>query len=158
MKQLSTIRIVRFLMATGLVLGVAIMVVGCGGSQKAGNLEGEVTYEGKPVTGGTISLFNDQGNPVANGQIDPNGKYIIYEAPKGTWKVVVDTESAKAAQGYKVNVPDAKKFGKDMKKPALSANQGSYVAIPPKYRNVKTTDLKVDVKGGAQTENIALKK
>lgn len=65
-------------------------ICGCGGSN-AGSVSGTVTYDGKPVTGGTLVFYSDTGSYSAG--IRPDGTYSITDMPPGEMTVTVETES-----------------------------------------------------------------
>lgn len=63
---------------------------GCGGSN-AGSVHGKVTFDGQPVTGGTLVFYSETGSYSAG--IRPDGTYSITDMPAGEMTVTVETES-----------------------------------------------------------------
>ena len=76
---------------------VPLSLVGCGGVKSG--LSGTVTYNGKPVTGGSIKLHPQAGAKATEPiliQIDPSsGTFTNQELPPGTYQVAIETESVK---------------------------------------------------------------
>lgn len=65
-------------LASGLALGWAVLLSGCGGSAyRTVVVGGTVTYQGKPVTSGTITFVPDKPGPAASGTIRPDGTYVL---------------------------------------------------------------------------------
>ena len=123
----------------------AILLGGCGPSEKLGRIGGTVTFQGKPVSKGMV-LFSciDKGvNMTA--QLKEDGSYEIIMAkgaglPLGTYKVCVSPPPVFHAIG----------------KPA-PAQPPPCPNIPPKYRNYNTSGLAVEVKDGENTFDIEMK-
>ncbi len=118
-------------------------LVGCGpggggGSGKA-TISGKVTYQGAPVTGGTLTLYDDKGSPYPVG-IKADGTFNVSDVPIGQMGVGIDTGSAAP--------------------PASSAGGGQaapHVDIPPQYKNPQSSGLTWDIKAGKNTKNFDLK-
>src|SRR5438045_4067984 len=92
---------------------------------------GKVTFDGKPLPGGTVTFVTKDGKTSVPAKI----------AEDGTFKATVPTGS------YRITVsPVAKKD--DPKK---------YVPIPAKFGDPDTSGLTYEVKAGAQTFDIELK-
>jgi hypothetical protein len=65
-------------LASGLALGWTVLLSGCGGSAyRTVPVEGTVTYQGKPVTSGTITFVPEKPGPAASGTIRPDGIYVL---------------------------------------------------------------------------------
>ena len=70
-----------------LVLGVA----GCGSSSDqmaTSSVKGTVTYDGKPVSTGTVMFTPTGGGPPATGQIQPDGTYELKTYEEGDGAVL----------------------------------------------------------------------
>jgi hypothetical protein len=77
----------KSLFRSGLFLvAVAGLVAGCGGGK--GGLTGKVTFDGKPMTKGQVSLQAPDGT-IHAGDISPDGTYKIDGIPSGTVKLAV---------------------------------------------------------------------
>ncbi len=126
-------------------------VSGC--SKKAASsgtdVSGKVSYNQKPVTGGSIQLYPKQGGGAYPGTINPDGSFSFKGlAISGEVIVTVDTEALR-------KFAEAKQKGADpaiMKKMMESMQGGGvYVPIPPKYSDRTTSPLTETIKAG--TEN-----
>ena len=163
----QSVRPIRLMFAP--VALALVAAVGCGGSPAT--LTGKVTYNGKNLKGGNVTLVPEGGGASFTGPIQEDGTYTI-QARSGSYKVCVETSSLKppASQGPMygrqkpknvknqpppgANVPE----GYQMADPnAVKAeNARRYVEIPDTYAKPETTPLTVDVKGGPQTHDIPL--
>jgi len=136
-----------------------VLVIGCGGpSQRSAELSGTVKYQGKPVTGGNMTLFiGDAGYPVT---IDANGSFSANQLPPGEAVVTVDTE---ALNPNKPKYPGSG-GGKDRSGGGMGhvpegkggASPGTYVKVPPKYHNKDKSDLRVTLKAGKNQKDFEL--
>jgi hypothetical protein len=126
----------------GLLLcgGCTWVLTGCGGDAvKLVPVVGRITVDGTPLTTGSVSFRPDKAKGNASphepaGDIDAQGNYKLYTALKA------DTPKAGAPPGwYKVAV--------------ISAEPGVYPPrkffIDPKYGNIRTSPLSVEVTEGA---------
>jgi hypothetical protein len=150
----------------------AALVIGCKGSSNPSRVSGKVTYNGNPVTGGTITFIPAAGLEEAKGtgggfyqtRIKPDGTYERSEMPAGEFIVTVETESmnadASAKQGkggFDPNQMGQMNQMEEMmkKKGAVPADAGksggAYVKIPAKYAEKSTTPLKTTLESGKNT-------
>lgn len=110
------------------VAALALGVCGCGG-----DVTGRVTANGKPVTGGWVSVHYPDGGPSPlSGAIRPDGTYRIPGCPAGPAKITVRPPHGGVSK------------------------RGATPAIPAKYTDVSRTDLQLTVSGN-QTFDIDLK-
>jgi hypothetical protein len=129
---------------TGLLL-TAMLTAGCGGGPPLGQVKGTVMYRGKPVPNGTIVFVGDVPGPVASSNIEPDGSYRLTTAgsglgaPLGSHKVMIV-----AMEEMKGVLPEAR-------------NPTPPPIVPIKYSNLATTDLRAEVKEGANTIDFDLK-
>ncbi len=66
------------LAASAWALGWAVLLSGCGGSPyRTVPVGGTVTYQGQPVTSGTVTFVPDKPGPAASGAIRPDGTYAL---------------------------------------------------------------------------------
>jgi hypothetical protein len=114
-------------LAGGCLLLALVFALGCGPRTPRmeagrGRATGTITLDGKPLRGGTIFLVSakDSMYQVAV-SIKPDGTFSVADAPTGDVLVAVDNES------QKFNNPQV------------------YVPIPAKYKDVKTSGLKLTV-------------
>jgi hypothetical protein len=154
-----------------LVLPLGLMAAGCGSSQ--GTVSGKVTFQGKVVPGGTVSIIPAKGGGLVSGNIQEDGSYTISKVPVGPAKVTVDTEALKPASasapmqamgnaGYYAKMPtpspDSPGGGKIGVGPKLSQGDPKrYMAIPRQYSDPEQSGLSLTVKGGKNEFNIDLK-
>jgi hypothetical protein len=158
------------------VLTVLIISIGCnsGNPDAPCRIEGKVTYNGNPVTGGLVYFHQSDGTKFSL-PIFANGTYSG-ELKEGTYTVTVDTESInpnrkedpKARGG-----PGAMYGGAGANKGAAAANeakykqqgspapkdagpQAAYMKIPAKYENPSSSGLSLTPKRGKNEYNITM--
>jgi len=137
---------------------------GCKSSTTPALVKGTVKYNGMPVTGGTITFITEnihEGGPYTV-VIQPDGSYVAPALPAGEMIVLVETESFNPTPKGRPepNPMIAGRSGyhpKEMMKmlqengrlpPTAGQPNGTYVEIPAKYANIKTTPLRVTLTKG----------
>lgn len=151
----------RLILASPLLL---VLGLGCGPTnQNTSVISGKITYNGNPVTAGTITFQPEQG-PSFTRPISADGTYTNTDMPTGEFKVTIETESANPdrktptyGQGNQTSSPapgGAPPGGTVTQGPA--AGGGKYVKIPAKYADAKTSGLTVNVAAGKQTKDFPL--
>ena len=142
------------------LFGLALLVIGC--SKNAGapaKVSGSVTYNGKPVTAGTVSFHLPEGASLG-AELTADGTYAISDVPEGELVVTVDTEAhnptKKAASGR--DADKRMKMSQQPPPPGMDAGPppGAYVKIPATYSNPKSSPLKVTLTSGRNVYNIVL--
>ncbi len=123
-----------------LLSGLAIAVsLGCGSSKPTGTVKGTVTLNGAPYADAGLvflSMETGQGGAV---DIQAGGTFELAEPlPTGTYTVYLSPKAAEAG---------------DQPKP-VSIDR----AVPDKYWNEASSDLKIEVKEGENTIPLDLKK
>jgi len=136
-----------------LILFLPILASGCGGGGNNAAVSGKVSYNGAPVTGGTLKFYPEGSTEFTTGAIAPDGTFSFGGVPKGKMKVVVETESIKQQAKNSEKYKD--KEGKSP--PAPSGPTPVFVAIPIKYKVVETTDLTCEVKSSGNSFDFVLK-
>jgi hypothetical protein len=122
-------------------------------------VSGQVTYNGQPVTGGTITFYPQSGGAYPT-SIDEKGAYAVSDLPAGEAAVSVETESVKktaTAEDYNkghVNPQLANSSRPGGEGAAASAKK--YVKIPPKYADPKTSGLTANLTAGRQEKTFQL--
>lgn len=118
-------------------------LVGCGSdSPHVVPVKGKVSYQGKPLTSGTVMLVPDGDGFGATGQIQPDGTFTLTSfkqndgAAPGNYKVTVEVFPEATAGGPATGLPGME-FGAGEKPP-----------IPTDYANVATTKLRALVNDG----------
>lgn len=125
-----------------------VLVSGCGsdGPQRF-SVGGQLTYDGQPVTTGTIGFIPLQasaGEAVAREIVDGRYEFPRYEGPQaGSYKVVIYAER-----------PSGRKLQADEGSSEMVDELVQYI---PEIYNVKTT-LSVDVSGDRDDLNFLLEK
>jgi hypothetical protein len=119
----------RFLACAGACLTLAALT-GCGGDSSKATISGKVTYRGAPLTGGILTLYPASGTayPVP---LNADGTFKVSGAPVGTMGVGIATELDPAIPAGSL--------------PSIPVKP---VAIPPKYKDPKTSGLTWEIKGG----------
>jgi hypothetical protein len=164
------------------MIGLSLVaVVGCGPAK--GSLSGKVTYQGKDLKGGSVSLIPVAGDGQSySTKINEDGTYSFDQILSGKYKVCVETTSLKGAtsgaaagptyggkpaSGAKEKSKIKNKLPEGVQPPtegyrvAEAFGGGTeaasrYVAIPPEFGDPSSTPLTVEVKGGSQTHDITL--
>jgi hypothetical protein len=137
----------------------ALLTAGCGGGK--GVVSGKVSYQGKPVSVGSVS-FILEGGGVMSSPIEEDGSYTIRNVPPGTVKITVETTSARppsmqGSPGGKGGPPEfMMKYVKE-KDPKLAERGKKYVPIPEQYSDPAKSNLTFVVKSGKQQHDVDLK-
>jgi hypothetical protein len=122
-------------------LGSILLAILSGCGDRRVTVEGEVTLEGRPVAGATVTFTSEDGSKVFSGMTDESGKFSLGSAAgpgavPGSYKVTV----AKYAPAVTVPVTpsdesDPSKMSKDylaqMKKYADMSKAGAKGPMPP---------------------------
>jgi hypothetical protein len=170
MYRLSLARLGSLLTLVG---AVAILLPGC--SRPVGTVSGKVTYQGKPLKGGSVGFVSSEGRLSFASGIKEDGTYSVPNIAGGSYKVTVETSSLKpeevkgAMPGATTApvLPKGTKLGpapenapagfSDPAAMAAGANKRKYVAIPDNYANPDQSGLTYEFKGGSETYDIELK-
>lgn len=127
-----------------LIGSLTLFALGCGGNGGFTAVSGTVTYDGKPLTNGDITLIPDGPGENASGQIDENGRFTLTTFnPKdgvkpGTYKIRIASYNSEA----KMDDPTTGKL-----------------AIPQKYFDATKSGLTVTIEAKAsQTLDLNLSK
>jgi hypothetical protein len=152
-----------------------VFILGC--STKNPNvpasLHGKVTYNGKPVTGGTLTIIAPNNGGRFSCVIDKDGIYGAADLPAGECVVTIDTEGLKAQKqagragytygvetGHKMNPNDYREkmiaMGKVPSEAAAPKVLGEYVKIPSRYSNPLQTPLRVTLSKGDMKQDFEL--
>ncbi|MCI0701377.1 MAG: carboxypeptidase-like regulatory domain-containing protein [Planctomycetia bacterium] len=169
-------------LSAALLLAGVVGFAGC--ARPVGDVSGKVTYNGKPLKGGSVTFISDEGRHSVSASINEDGTYKVPTLTGGTYKVCVDTSYLKPApngpggyvgSGGKSAPPPATKGpppksapppdavvpeGYKPSNPAeaqAAANAKKYVQIPDQYKEPDKTTLSYKFEGGSQTYDIDLK-
>jgi hypothetical protein len=142
-----------------LALGAAILLAGCGGDPNKpplGKVSGTVTYNGKPVTSGSVIFTPVAGQgaetgQVATGQLESDGSYTMTTFDFGDGVVLgqhVVTVEARGEDINRLNQP---------KPDGTIAYILPKPIVPPKYTSPATSPLRYTVEAGGKTIDLDLK-
>lgn len=164
---------------------LAFALFGC--SRPVSSVTGSVSYNGKPLMGGSVTFVSQDGNSSRSTDISETGTFSLDKLVAGDYKVCVDTSflapqntSGLPAMGSggkmmmppptQPTIPKGAKTAppKDASVPegyapsdpatmASAQNAKKYVKIPEKYKDPDKTDLRFQAKGGPETFPIELK-
>jgi hypothetical protein len=144
-------RFLRRAATAAVLLSVALLVSRSAADDKtpdiSGSIQGTVTFDGKPLPGGTVAFHREKGKPFI-GLLQPDGTYAVKSIPAGKYRVTIETESAKPQPKDKLPPKD-----KDEPKDA-----GRYVPIPRVYADRNTSPLVIEVQNGQNNHDINLTK
>jgi hypothetical protein len=122
-----------------LVCSLGILLSGCT-SSKSGLTEtvvtGKVTLDGVTLTMGEVIFENEAGTLSGRGEIQSDGQYRIPSAPLGKVKVAVRTSN------YAQYAKTQTKGGKAL---TVGGREGTFLAVPKKYEDVKSSGISFDV-------------
>jgi len=133
----------------GLAMVLPALVIGCGGGggPEMAKVTGKVTYQGKPLTKGTISFISTDPNRAnANSVIGPDGSYSLQTTNPGDGAVVGE---------YKIIVSDIDPNALNTPAPGEPVKKQERV-IPEKYENPDASGLTRKVERGSNSFDIAL--
>jgi len=112
-----------------------------------GHVSGKVTYQGKPVTKGSVSFVStDPQRPNANGPIGPDGAYTLQTIEPGDGARVGD---------YLVSISG--KAPEDFNNPLPGVPVKVQSGLPAKYEKTDTSELKATVQAGSNSIDFDLK-
>jgi hypothetical protein len=153
----------RFVSCCSLLFLLSV-VLGCGPAK--GKVSGRVLYDGKPLPGGRVTF-----RPVDSTQNSVSaelGSQGDFEAvlPVGEVMVSVDNRELEPRSAPDADLPkdlpvstEAKKhLGSAKADRATEKSSGKYVAIPSKYYNAETSNIRFTVTAGEQKHDIELSK
>jgi hypothetical protein len=155
----------------GLGLCVALslgLTAGCNSSRNPtapASISGRVTYNNKPVRGGTIVFHAKEGKGSYRSALAADGTYEITDLPTGPMVITVETESLnpqKKGQSYgggkgaKVDQEYAEAMRKMGAPVGQATTRGEYVRIPEKYSNPRTSPLSMTLEEGRNVKEWSL--
>jgi hypothetical protein len=145
--------------AAWLVSAGLLLLAGCGPGR--GDVTGEVTYKGQPLSLGRITFIGQSGKQEARSAYIIKGKYTLTGFPAGPAKVTVESIEPPTAERLKMNearakmYPQAAEIPEELKELA-SGPKLPYVKISTKYSSPETSGLTFEVKRGTNTYDIPL--
>jgi hypothetical protein len=155
-------RISRLLLT---VVVLVLGVLGCTSSKTPCSVSGKISYNGQPVTGGTIAFHRTiEGQSGSFGSpINADGTYEGTSMPAEEYIVTIETESMNAerlAKNYGGGKDNAQKLYREqmekMGKAPVENKQGTYIKIPAKYNDKAKSGLTAKLTRGKNTQNFDL--
>jgi hypothetical protein len=119
---------------------MAMGLPGCGRGLTVGEVSGQVTFMGKPVSEGTITFINPTKGYVAEASLQKDGSYVV-QTPEGG--LVVGEYLVMVNPLRYVDTSNPRTPPSPVEKPAPN--------IPEKYRNQGRTPLRASVQKGSNT-------
>src|SRR5262245_32889412 len=138
-------RLLAFRFASLITLCLLGFVSGCGPS--GGTVSGKVTYRGKPVTMGHVTMIGSD-NVQYVGDITSEGTYSIPHVPGGPVKITVSSPNPNIAQRARAIGPGPRGGAGDLEEaapPPPTAPTG-WVEIPPEFADPEQSGLTGTVK------------
>ena len=120
---------------------VPLLAAGCGGGK--GDLTGKITFGGKPLPKGQVSLQARDGKMYA-ADIQPDGSYTITGIPSGSVKIAVTCIDESVTEYYRALAQAGKGNAPAPKEPPKPT-----YAIPDKYNDFNSSGLTAEVKSGS---------
>jgi hypothetical protein len=136
-----------------LISSLVVIASACSREKPTAEVQGRVTYKGSPLPEGII-LFLAEDRRQDIGSINPDGTYVVKQAPLGRNKVSVQTLPPLPPPGpvtRRLNEPERKGVPTGDKSPVRS------VAVPARYANTDTSGLAFTVQEGLNRYDIELK-
>jgi hypothetical protein len=126
------------------LLALLALAPGCG--PRTATAAGKVTFQGKPVVWGSVTLRASDGSIHQIG-LNPDGTYRLEGVPVGPAKVGVSSPDPKPSAR-------AARIDDERVRPAPAPPPGAWFALPPKYADPATSGVTVQV--GADPADIKL--
>lgn len=136
----------------GLLVALAC-AAGCG--EREGSVTGRVTFRDAPLRGGAVILFCE-GQQIAHGAIDQDGRYEIPRVPLGPARATVRVPApVKELLRHRVPFPPVHNgpVGLNKQSPGAAAK---IPPIPPRYEVPEESGLTLTVGAGETVFDIAL--
>lgn len=138
-------------------LSAFLLLVNCAcgpGQKERATVKGKVTFLKKPLTAGTIT-FNTSDNRTGSATIDPDGNYVMKDAPLGEVTITVSTPTMPVEMKMKMKKSElpAEATGGGMKPPYMP---DQVISIPEKYAKAETSGKTYKVVKGEQTHDVDL--
>ena len=114
------------------VMACSAWLLGCGpGEPPTGSVAGKVTFGGKPLTSGVVTLINETTGVGASVELDSSGSYSIPPIRTGTYQAAIHST------------------------PPPPGGRLVRLGIPEKYQDISTSGLTVTVEEGDNAKDFA---
>ncbi|MFO0842154.1 MAG: hypothetical protein U0797_07095 [Gemmataceae bacterium] len=130
----------RRLMTCAAMITLLVLAPGCG--PRTATAAGKVTYQGKPVVWGSVSLRAADGSMHQIG-INPDGTYRLDRVPVGPAKVGVSSPDPAPSARLKAAGDDPRV------RPGPAPPPGAWFPLPAKFADPASSGVTVQVGGGA---------
>lgn len=130
----------------------ALCASGCGSG--TATISGRVTFQGKPVAGGSVIVYCSD-KQIVRGIIGADGSYSIPNVPYGSAVVTVQAHS-RLPQGLRLHQTVPPSSGGPIP-PTADVNDTARVIVPQRYALPEESGLSVAVDRGQVTYDIDLK-
>jgi hypothetical protein len=137
----SSVRMWRFAGGSAMLIGLLVVLVGCGPGKPLGAVRGTVHFRGNPVTKGVVMLYSPELGYGNQKEIKPDGTYFIGNLPYGPFRIAVQPPSVLDDFGGK-SLPTMRVIEVDN--------------IPERYRNPSTSGFSCDITGPRTTVDLRM--
>jgi hypothetical protein len=138
-----------------------VIAVGCG--PRTGEVSGEVTFKGKPIPGGILTFRPaDESQNSVSYDLQRDGKFKVV-LPVGDVAISIDNREFEPRPATVPAIPPGMNLPPDVIKGMQASSKESskvsdrWVKLPERYYQVETSNTKIAVKGGKQSETIEFK-
>jgi hypothetical protein len=131
-----------------------ILLIGVGGCDKTATVTGTVTYQGRPVTYGSV-IFLNADKTARSGVIATDGSYRVEGVLPGTARIgVISRDPARgrsAVRGPKSASPAT------TSETAPTAPASGWFPLPSRFESPASSGLSCDVNSGSSSHDIEMK-
>jgi Polysaccharide lyase family 4, domain II len=128
-----------------------LLITGSGCAAQSARVQGTVTFQGKPVVVGSVTLMSAEGKPF-QADIQSDGTWSIQNVPMGTYRVAVfSTDKSRPASSREAAADDDTR----KKRPQRPPPPG-WFPIPGKYALLEESGLSLTVDRMEVTYDIQL--
>lgn len=136
------------------IVCLALLPLGC--SAGTATLTGTVSYQGKLLNQGTVSVYADSGES-SSAEIQPDGSYKIENCPRGKLKICVASVDPVQVAATIAATKATGRFAQGAPEPAPPpGDPAKWFSIPAQYADPDGSGLSVDVSAGENEYNINL--